>query len=788
MRYFSNRKKKHTQNTNISIGLTTTLQLGTPIIKQNKQTNKTQTMNTFLQVLLAATVLVSSASSSTLRGSTVRDQDESQSHYQRALRELSSFVPESEHHRHLTEETKCRLYLQVIDYPPTEEHPRGYSVDEWICFLRLDDEYNSDIDSSHPLYVDIVDPESVDGNVIVGTARSGFSTLLVSEAILDVKQPKMYIPMHAQVKVVDNDDDDDNHDDNDNDNSAYNYNNDNDSLAAGHISIGHLGTHQDINDYNSNSNNNQRRTSTTSAVTGNLKTLVVRVTAIDSEVTAKPNQLFDNIFTDDSCLATQYKACSYGKLTMQPYKGTTVDNQPINGIVDVKVGVKLAKNDDVKNLQYHAVTETYKAMGGAMPHSEIDLVLFCFPPGSGGWAAYAMVNERFSYYNNEACSSVSAQLHEVGHNLGLGHSGGGKTHYDDTTGFMGESYNEDDTHMCFNPAKNYQLGWYDDKVVDYNPLTHRDAVRTFVVNGVSDYKNSISKANIVVRLEMPDKTEDFYIGFNRKTGINRDTKGDGDRITVVRKEIGLPKEYGMSIKHAALSIGQFHVLENFNNEQNRSIRIKYDTNTNNGRDATITITDITRANEVPIPCAEYVVELKTDNFPNDNSWVIIEDGGTGQSYGANPEYNEKNKLYTTTVCLPYNKKYIFRIVDTYKDGLCCNQGEGSFRGLDQDGRQLFAGGKYNPREFHVDEFKISVGPNPEPDPEFPEVDSDDENHEGVVVCKDRKGKFDWSGNSKKRKRNCRWIAKKKKCGKTDGNGEKVWRHCPKKCGYSCSAI
>lgn len=258
---------------------------------------------------------------------------------------------------------------------------------------------------------------------------------------------------------------------------------------------------------------------------------------------------------------------------------------------------------------------------------------------------------------------------------------------------------------------------------------------------------------------------------------------------MVRKEAGLPKEYGASSKNAALSIGQSYVIENFNDEKGRSIEIKYAGNTNDGLDAIVTVTDVKNAPKPEkAPCANHVIELTTDKYPQDNSWAIVEDGGIGGAFGNNPEYKDANTLYTTTVCLPYNKKYIFRIVDTYKDGLCCNQGEGSFRGLDQDGRQLFAGGKYNPREFHVDEFKISVGPNPEPDPEFPEVDSDDENHEGVVVCKDRKGKFDWSGNSKKRKRNCRWIAKKKKCGKTDGNGEKVWRHCPKKCGYSCSAI
>eukprot|EP00532_Pseudo-nitzschia_australis_P020175 CAMPEP_0168299850 /NCGR_PEP_ID=MMETSP0142_2-20121227/28369_1 /TAXON_ID=44445 /ORGANISM="Pseudo-nitzschia australis, Strain 10249 10 AB" /LENGTH=745 /DNA_ID=CAMNT_0008249651 /DNA_START=212 /DNA_END=2446 /DNA_ORIENTATION=+ len=745
-------------------------------------------MNNFLQFLLIATVLVSSASSSTrastLRGSIVITNDNSQDQdhqdqqrqrqqlqYQRALKELNNsntVVSQSEHHRHLTEETMCKLYIQDTIYDSTGAYPPGYSVEEWVCLLP------PELSAKHGglQYVDIVDPESVEGNVILAYARSGISILTVSEAIIDVQESKMYIPRHSRAGV----------------------NDEHSSIADQHVAntMGQSGTTDNNIDEGAENalrreprrtnnddhvNNNQGNQNLAKSM-GNLKALVIRVSALDSEVTSKPDELRNKIFEDGSCLATQYAACSNGKMTISPYQGTTLDDgTSINGILDVQVNLTVSENKELNILQTAAFKVAQEKVGD-LHSSEFDLVMFCMPPGTGGWAAFALVNNKFSYYNNERCTYVSAQMHEIGHNLNLANSGqDGESLTSDNTGFMGFTPRMGDTYMCFNPAKNYQLGWYNEKVQDYNPLAHKDAVRTFTMNGVSDYRRTIKDESktIVVRLEMPDMIQDYYIGYNRKDGINRDTIEDEDKITVVRKEAGLPKEYGASSKNAALSIGQSYVIENFNDEKGRSIEIKYAGNTNDGLDAIVTVTDVKNAPKPEkAPCANHVIELTTDKYPQDNSWAIVEDGGIGGAFGNNPEYKDANTLYTTTVCLPYNKKYIFRIVDTYKDGLCCNQGEGSFRGLDQDGRQLFAGGKYNPREFHVDEFKISVGPNPEPDPEFPEVDSDDENHEGVVVCKDRKGKFDWSGNSKKRKRNCRWIAKKKKCGKTDGNGEKVW--------------
>ena len=83
--------------------------------------------------------------------------------------------------------------------------------------------------------------------------------------------------------------------------------------------------------------------------------------------------------------------------------------------------------------------------------------------------AYAGINSWYSVFNDDACTSVSAQMHELGHNFYLAHSNEGSNAYDDKTGMMGISYGQDDTSMCFNPGKSWQLGWYQDKNVFLDP-------------------------------------------------------------------------------------------------------------------------------------------------------------------------------------------------------------------------------------------------------------------------------------------------------------------------------
>ena len=309
------------------------------------------------------------------------------------------------------------------------------------------------------------------------------------------------------------------------------------------------------------------------ASSGTLKALVVRVISrIGIEPSASIDQLRSDVFEDRFCLKSQYDACSHGRLTINPYHGITKTGREVNrGVVNVRIDIDPSdgNKDEFEAKAKEKTTEIYGDLA-----SQFDLVMFCIPIGTGNWLAYAYINRFDSYFNDKWASSASTQVHEVGHSLGLAHSGEGSNAYGDQSGMMGYSYDLDDApNMCFNPAKNYQLGWYIEQQKFLNPLTDILAKtgddsnsREYVLNGVDDFqfgKNGSQNKLISLRLKQQNSREDFYIGFNRKAGINSGTVEDGNTVIIVKKSGG-PIEYGQSWKVSKLAkIGHEYTIQKY---------------------------------------------------------------------------------------------------------------------------------------------------------------------------------------------------------------------------------
>jgi len=167
-------------------------------------------------------------------------------------------------------------------------------------------------------------------------------------------------------------------------------------------------------------------------VTGDKKVLAVRIVATDSTTTPSFSELSDSIFGtsgDPLNFVSQYKACSYNKLRFAP----TSDSRATHGVYQVTVAVNVNGMTDatVRN----AVTTQLTTNLGTLS-TQFDHVMLCLPPGtSGSWIAYAYVNHWLSVFNDKWCTYPSANMHEIGHNLNLAHSGETSA-YDDQVGLV----------------------------------------------------------------------------------------------------------------------------------------------------------------------------------------------------------------------------------------------------------------------------------------------------------------------------------------------------------------
>jgi len=69
------------------------------------------------------------------------------------------------------------------------------------------------------------------------------------------------------------------------------------------------------------------------------------------------------------------------------------------------------------------------------------------------------------------------------------------------------------------------------------------------------------------------------------------------------------------------------------------------------------------------------LSLKTDGYPGETSWLLINSYGTTV---LESEFYESNTLYGVSQCVPSDSCYSFTIFDSEGDGVCCLYGEGSY--------------------------------------------------------------------------------------------------------------
>ncbi len=323
-------------------------------------------------------------------------------------------------------------------------------------------------------------------------------------------------------------------------------------------------------------------------IRGVKRVLVVRISTIDFSYMPEVSgaQIRATLFGKKRgkvTLTRKYLECSYRKLKIRPFVGTTSTGVNIpQGFTNVRLD--RVQSDEVEDLILNGGRNPLenkrnrdrvlsfcriaaeKRLGNLK--EQFDHVLFILPRSLDGVLAIAIIGRWDSYYGGSWITRPSMSLHEIGHNLGLDHAGEFNV-YDDKVGYMGFSY--DDTegpNMCFNPANNYFLGWYKEQTASFD-AEQSGTGRFFVLNGIADFNPKQADIGntrrlVVLRLTQSNRAWDFYIGYNRKKGINDGTAEDENSILILRK-FGPASSSSTTRKIGTLSNrGQYFEIADYN--------------------------------------------------------------------------------------------------------------------------------------------------------------------------------------------------------------------------------
>ncbi|CAJ1954133.1 unnamed protein product [Cylindrotheca closterium] len=311
-----------------------------------------------------------------------------------------------------------------------------------------------------------------------------------------------------------------------------------------------------------NSDSSERRLQQNTKTTGDRTVLAVRVIASNGEMSKSDEELSASIFggaNDFVNLKSQYAACSHGKINIvkrPDMNGLTSNIQ--NGVVTIRVNLPVEVGHST---MVNAVSQELDREFGMTMHSIADHVMYCLPKGNYNGVGFAIMNGGLSVFNDKLCTSVSTQMHEIGHNLNLGHSGIGTEKYGDQSCMMGYSYRSSEApKMCFNAAKSFQLGWYDDKSKSMIPGTGPwGDDHTFTLSNIVDYPTT--NDDVLIEIVEPASQKNYYVGFNVGKGFNQGTRHGKNQVLVYSKPVAAGID---SLRVADLSSGDSFTISDFN--------------------------------------------------------------------------------------------------------------------------------------------------------------------------------------------------------------------------------
>ena len=335
-------------------------------------------------------------------------------------------------------------------------------------------------------------------------------------------------------------------------------------------------------------------------------------------------------------------------------------------------------------------------------------------------------------------------MHEVGHNIGLYHSNENNREYNDQSCLMGFSYsnNHEGPKMCFNGVKSWALGWYRDKStsIDLDTNNQNSSWNGKLV-GVTDYISATPNEHVIVAEivdsdNIDDEIDNYYLLYNRQDGINSEVREFGDQVTITRGHFHaggtILKESRESDHVMHLSVGESYTIDNYKGSD-VGLTIKFcDTLStsdivddldharvsvylSSGSDNCSAPMNTPAPTVSPAPSlapaqgcpsgeSRFILKLQTDNYPGETSWQLFSSDTT---IIESASLLQESTYYEHDLCLA-DGCYNFKINDDWGDGICCDYGDGWYKGYVSDNIDnvlMFEGGKFD--NSVVEQFCIS---------------------------------------------------------------------------------
>jgi len=269
-------------------------------------------------------------------------------------------------------------------------------------------------------------------------------------------------------------------------------------------------------------------------------------------------KIFGTGGTDLYNLASGYDTISGGMTTFAPGSFATSNNGVMDLTLEQPINISTDTAYDIEPMATSALNN--------LPNWDWDLidhVMFVLSATIDflDAAAFAQLPGDISVYHEEWAAIYIVQMHEMGHNLGMHHSGLGtdlvNDQYEDPTCWMGAHVFEDEgPPSTFNGAKSWEFGWYNSHHVEIDP---NGASADLKLIGINDYLNNERTSDHTTVVKINGDSETLYMLYNKKEGINSGTDGYGDHVTIVHS----PGVLQISWFRAGLDAGDIYEAANF---------------------------------------------------------------------------------------------------------------------------------------------------------------------------------------------------------------------------------